>query len=93
MFWIRMPITQSAKKAVRRSLKLRQRNFDFKLRMKMAIKKFRKAIEKGDKVTQEQVNTIYKYIDKCVKVGILKKKNWGRKKHNIAVMFDKVNKK
>ncbi len=70
-----MPITKSAKKSARRSLELRQRNFDFKLRMKMAIKKFRKAIEKGEKVTQEQVSTIYKYIDKCVKVGILKKKN------------------
>ena len=59
----------------------------------MAIKKFRKAIEKWETVTQEQVSTIYKYIDKCVKVGVLKKKNGGRKKHNIAVMFDKVNKK
>lgn len=87
-----MPITQSAKKAVRRSLKLRQRNFDFKLRMKMAIKKFRKAVEKGEKVTPEQVSTIYKYIDKCTKVGILKKKNWGRKKHNIAVAYDKATK-
>ena len=61
--------------------------------MKMAIKKFRKAIEKWETVTQEQVSTIYKYIDKCVKVGVLKKKNGGRKKHNIAVMFDKVNNK
>ena len=41
-----MPITQSAKKTAKRALKLRQRNFDFKLRMKMAIKKFNKAIEK-----------------------------------------------
>ncbi len=88
-----MPITQSAKKAVRRSLKLRQRNFDFKLRMKMAIKKFKKSIEKGETVTQEQVSTIYKYIDKCVKVWVLKKKNWGRKKHNIAVLFNQTSKK
>ena len=44
-------------------------------------------------MTKEQVSTIYKYIDKCVKVGVLKKKNGGRKKHNIAVMFDKVNNK
>ena len=63
-----MPITKSAKKSAKRSLKLRQRNFDFKLRMKMAIKKFRKSIEKGEVVSQEQLNTIYKYIDKCVKV-------------------------
>jgi ribosomal protein S20 len=61
--------------------------------MKMAIKKFRKAIEKWEPVTKEQVSTIYKYIDKCVKVWVLKKKNGGRKKHNIAVMFDKVNNK
>ena len=85
-----MPITQSAKKTAKRALKLRQRNFDFKLRMKMAIKKFNKAIEKWDTVTKEQVSTIYKYIDKCVKVGVLKKKNGGRKKHNVAVAFDKA---
>jgi len=41
-----MPITKSAKKAAKRSIKLRQRNFDFKLRMKMAIKKLRKSLEK-----------------------------------------------
>ncbi len=41
-----MPITSSAKKAVKRSEKLRQRNSEFKLRMKMAIKKFKKSIEK-----------------------------------------------
>ena len=41
-----MPITKSAKKSAKRALVLHQRNFDFKLRMKMAIKKFRKAIEK-----------------------------------------------
>jgi ribosomal protein S20 len=41
-----MPITKSAKKASQRSLKLRERNSEFKLRMKMAIKKFKKSIEK-----------------------------------------------
>jgi ribosomal protein S20 len=41
-----MPIIKSAKKAARRSIKLRQRNSEFKLRMKMAIKKFKKSLEK-----------------------------------------------
>ena len=41
-----MPITKSAKKAAKRSLKLRDRNSEFKLRMKMAMKKFKKSIEK-----------------------------------------------
>jgi len=46
-----MPITKSAKKAVSRSQTLAVRNRDFKLRMKIAMKKFIKAIEKGEKVT------------------------------------------
>jgi ribosomal protein S20 len=41
-----MPITKSAKKAMNRSQKLEKRNRDFKIRMKMAMKKFVKAIEK-----------------------------------------------
>jgi len=87
-----MPIIKSAKKAARRSLKLRQKNFEFKLRMKMAIKKFKKAIEKWEKVTQEDLNNIYKYIDKCVKTWIIKKKNWSRKKSNMAKLFDTIKK-
>ena len=87
-----MPITSSAKKAVKRSLKLRQRNSEFKLRMKMAIKKFKKSIDKEEKVTQADLNNIYKYIDKCVKVWIIKKKNGSRKKSNMAKLFDTTKK-
>jgi ribosomal protein S20 len=35
-----MPITKSAKKAAKRSLVLQSRNKEFKLRMKMEMKKF-----------------------------------------------------
>jgi len=41
-----MPITKSAKKAAKRSLVLQARNKEFKLRMKMEMKKFVKRIEK-----------------------------------------------
>ena len=87
-----MPITKSAKKAAKRSIKLRQRNSDFKLRMKMAIKKFRKSLEKWDSISQDDLNNIYKYIDKCVKVWVIKKKNGSRKKSNMAKLFDSANK-
>jgi len=89
-FW--MPIIKSAKKAAKRSIKLRQRNFEFKLRMKMAIKKFKKSIENWEKVTQDDLDKIYKYIDKCVKTWIIKKKNWSRKKSNMAKLFDTTKK-
>lgn len=82
-----MPIIKSAKKAARRSIKLRQRNSEFKLRMKMAIKKFKKSLEKWEKVSLEELNKIYKYVDKCVKTWIIKKKNWSRKKSNMAKLF------
>ena len=48
--------------------------------MKMAMKKFIKAIEKGEEVKVEQLSNIYKAIDKCLKVGVLKPRNAARKK-------------
>ena len=82
-----MPLTKSAKKAVSRSQKLAARNRDFKIRMKMAMKKFIKAIEKGEKVALTDLSMLYKYIDKCLKVGILKPRNASRKKARVAKMF------
>ena len=66
--FFKMPITKSAKKAMNRAEKLAKRNKDFKLRMKMAMKKFIKAIEKGEEVKVEELSNIYKAIDKCLKV-------------------------
>lgn len=82
-----MPITKSAKKAMNRAQKLEKRNKDFKLRMKMAMKKFTKAIEKGDNVPVEDLSNIYKSIDKCLKVGILKPRNAARKKARMSKMY------
>ena len=59
-----MPITKSAKKAANRSYFLQKRNTEFKLRMKMAIKKFLKNANKS----QEDLFAVQKYIDKCQKV-------------------------
>ena len=87
-----MPITKSAKKAAKRSLKLRDRNSEFKLRMKMAMKKFKKSIEKWETDSPDELNNIYKFIDKCVKVGVIKKKNWARKKSNMAKLLNTTKK-
>ena len=82
-----MPIIKSAKKAMKRSQVLNKRNTEFKLRMKMAIKKFLKNIAKEETVTQEELNKIYKYVDKCAKVGVIKKKTAARKKSRVARLF------
>ena len=70
-----------------RAKKLEKRNKDFKLRMKMAMKKFIKAIEKGEEVKVEELSNIYKAVDKCQKVGILKPRNAARKKARMSKMF------
>jgi len=82
-----MPITKSATKAMNRSQKLEKRNRDFKVRMKMAMKKFVKAIEKGEKVELAELSNIYKSIDKCLKVGVLKPRNASRKKARMGRMY------
>ncbi|MFA5748132.1 MAG: 30S ribosomal protein S20 [Candidatus Absconditabacterales bacterium] len=84
-----MPITKSAKKAAKRSLILQSRNNEFKFRMKMEIKKFIKNVSKGIKSNQEDLNKIYKIIDKCAKIGIIKKKTAARKKSRVAKLFNK----
>ena len=88
-----MPVTKSAKKAHSRSLKLQQRNFDFKLRMKMAIKKFMKNLNKGVVVAETELQSLYKYIDKACKVGVLKKQTAARRKSRVAKLFNDANKK
>ena len=63
-----MPIIKSAKKAMRRSAVLQKRNSEFKLRMKMAIKKFIKSIAKAEALTLEDLKKVYKFVDKCAKI-------------------------
>jgi ribosomal protein S20 len=55
----------------------------------MAIKKFLKSITKAEKVWQEDLNNIYKFIDKCQKVGVIKKNTAARKKSRVAKAFAK----
>jgi small subunit ribosomal protein S20 len=88
-----MPITKSAKKAHSRSLKLQVRNNDFKVKMKMAMKKFIKNVEKWVDVAATELQTLYKVIDKAAKVGVLKKQTAARRKSRVAKLFNAKNKK
>jgi small subunit ribosomal protein S20 len=87
-----MPITKSAKKAAKRSVKLQERNNIFKNRMKISIKKASKALNKWEELKKEELNKIYKYVDKCAKVWVMKKKTAARKKSNISKLFNKTKK-
>ncbi|MCD6114734.1 30S ribosomal protein S20 [bacterium] len=80
-----MPISKSAKKALRQSIKRKKRNLWYKKRMKSLIKKFHSLIDANKKEEAKKLlPSIYKIIDKSAKVGVLKKRAAARKKSKIA---------
>ncbi|USN54221.1 MAG: 30S ribosomal protein S20 [Candidatus Peribacteria bacterium] len=80
-----MPITSSAKKALKRSRFLQSRNLDFKLAMKKSIKNVRKAIAAGDVAgLTDLLQVAYSTIDKAQQKNILHKNNAARKKSRLT---------
>lgn len=79
-----MPITKSAKKAIRGSLRKKAVNDQSKRAMKEIIKKIEKSA-KGDKAAaSKMLSSAFSIIDKAFKKGIIKKNNAARKKSRLA---------
>jgi small subunit ribosomal protein S20 len=85
-----MPITSSAKKAMRQSNKKRLVNKKFKDDLKISLNIFNKKVAKKEALSQEDVNTVYARIDKALKKGILHKNTAARRKALIAKTFNKA---
>jgi len=86
-----MPITTSAKKALRQNIKRRAKNIGRKGKIKDLIKEARslianKKIEEARKILPQ----IYKMIDKGAKVGIMKKNTASRRKSRITKLINKI---
>jgi small subunit ribosomal protein S20 len=80
-----MPITKSAKKALRQSIKRRKRNLVYKNKVKDLIKKVGAlAAEKKTKEARDLLPQLYKALDKAAKVGLIKKNAASRKKARIT---------
>ncbi len=82
-----MPITQSAKKAIRGSARKKSINDRRKKAMKETIKKFEKIIKTDKNKGAEMLPTAYQAIDKAAKTGIIKKNNASRKKSRLAKLI------
>lgn len=79
-----MPITQSAKKAVRGSLRKKAFNDQRKKAMKEIIKKIEK-IAKTDKAEAvKMLASAFQAIDKSAQKGVIKKNNAARKKSRLS---------
>ena len=86
-----MPITKSAKKALRQSQKRRRRNLVYKKRIKEITKKIKNLLsQKKTKEVKSLLPQLYKILDKAVKVGVIKKGTASRKKSRLTKLINKT---
>lgn len=86
-----MPITTSAKKALRGSGKKRGFNIKKKDLLGKAIKQVKKLVAEGkQKEARAFMPQVQKIIDKSIKTGLLKKNTGARKKSRISAMIKKT---
>jgi small subunit ribosomal protein S20 len=79
-----MPITQSAKKALRQSLRRRAKNLVKKEAYKTAIKNFKKS------PSAENLSRLYKALDKAAKTNVIKKNKASRLKSRISKLLTAI---
>jgi len=79
-----MPITQSAKKAIRGSLRKKAFNDQRKRTMKEIIKKVEKLAKTNKAEAQKMLSSVYQAIDKTAQRGTIKKNTAARKKSRIS---------
>lgn len=85
-----MPITKSAKKAVRQNKTRRARNIQRKNKLKALIKEAQSLVAKK-KIAEAKklLPQIYKTLDKTAKVGLIKKNTASRKKSRLTKLINK----
>lgn len=83
-----MPITQSAKKALRQSKRRQKQNLKRKEAFRDALKKIKKLLsEKKVEEAKKLVPLAYKALDKAAKTNAIKKNTASRKKSRIMKLF------
>jgi len=86
-----MPITKSAKKALRQNKRRREKNLRQFDNLKETVKKIKKLADDNKK--EEAIKLLpaaYKIIDKSAKNGIIKKNTADRKKSRLTKMLYKT---
>jgi len=83
-----MPITKSAKKALRQNIRRRKINLKRKAELKAVIKQYKKLIAATEKEkAKEQLSQVYKKLDKAAKVNLIKKNKSGRLKSRLSKLL------
>lgn len=85
-----MPITQSAKKALRQNIRRRERNLKKKDELKSVIKRYKKLISVKDKAAAEkELPLVFKKLDKAAKTDLIKKNKASRLKSRLSRLLAK----
>lgn len=80
-----MPITKSAKKALRQSIRRRIRNIEKKEAYKRLIRDIRKSAAAGkQEEAKKNLPQLYKALDKAVKTNVIKKNKASRLKSRLT---------
>ena len=86
-----MPITKSAKKALRQSQKRRIINIKKKSKIKNLQKQVRSlALQKKTEEAKKLLPQLYKALDKAAKTELTKKNTAARKKSKISKLINKI---
>jgi small subunit ribosomal protein S20 len=85
-----MPITKSAKKALRQSLRRRARNLQKMKKLKNLLKEVKNLVsQKKVEEARKLLPQVYKLLDKAAKTGLIKKNTAARKKSRITKLISK----
>jgi small subunit ribosomal protein S20 len=88
-----MPVTKSAKKALRQSIRRRERNLKVKKTMKSAVREIRRLVKaKRAEEAAKLLPRAYKAVDKAAKRGVIKKNTASRLKSRLAQLINKSTK-
>lgn len=86
-----MPITKSAKKALRQSLRRRVQNLKKKEGFGRLVRDVQKFVGQKKKAeAQKLLPALYKALDKAAKTGIIKKNAASRKKSRLTKLINSI---
>ncbi|MBI2035381.1 MAG: 30S ribosomal protein S20 [Candidatus Liptonbacteria bacterium] len=85
-----MPITSSAKKALRQNIKRRAKNLVVKETYKKILKDYKKFLEAG-KINDaiQTLSKVFKSLDKAAKTNVIKKGKASRLKSRLSKMLNR----
>ncbi|GBD03676.1 30S ribosomal protein S20 [bacterium HR19] len=92
-----MPVTKSAKRKLKKSLKRRERNLFHLTKMKNAIRLFKKKLDEQNEITEQVKNQLEEELKKVISIishvaskGVIHRNEASRRISRITKFFNKV---